>query len=113
MHAVLKETRRILWNPLSNPLELELTDGCKVICGYWDLNPGFLEEQSGPLTVEPPLQTLVSHLLMVYKSSLKTSKHGCEEERWAGQGRGLAVEHLPRISSNEGQGAWLSSKLLG
>lgn len=36
-------------------LELELTDGCKVLCGYWDLNPGLLEEH-------PVLLTTVSSL---------------------------------------------------
>jgi hypothetical protein len=34
-----------------------ITDGCKPLCGGWELNSGPLEEQSVLLTAEPSLQT--------------------------------------------------------
>jgi hypothetical protein len=33
-----------------------VTDSCEPPCGYWELNPGLLDEQSVFLTTEPPLQ---------------------------------------------------------
>jgi hypothetical protein len=32
-----------------------IADGCESSCGYWELNPGTLEEQSGLLTAKPSL----------------------------------------------------------
>jgi hypothetical protein len=33
-----------------------ITDGCELLCGYWELNAGPLEGQSVLLTTEPSLQ---------------------------------------------------------
>ncbi|KAL6074356.1 hypothetical protein STEG23_012106, partial [Scotinomys teguina] len=33
-----------------------VTDSCELPCGFWDLNPGPLEEQPVLLTAEPSLQ---------------------------------------------------------
>ena len=35
-----------------------ITDGCEPPSGYWELNSGLLEEQSGLLTTEPSLQPM-------------------------------------------------------
>lgn len=35
-------------------LELEL-QSCELLCGFWGLNPGALEEPSMPLTAQPSL----------------------------------------------------------
>lgn len=41
----------------SNTLELDrVTDGYKLSCGFWDLNPGSLEEEQVLLTTELALQ---------------------------------------------------------
>lgn len=37
---------------MSNPLELELTDGYESLCGYWKLNIGSLQEQPVLLITE-------------------------------------------------------------
>jgi hypothetical protein len=36
-------------------LEME-TEGCELMCGYWELKLGFLQEQRVLLTTEPSLQ---------------------------------------------------------
>ena len=36
-----------------------ITDSRGQPCGYWELNPGFLEEHLVVLTAEPSLQTLL------------------------------------------------------
>jgi len=36
--------------------DLGVPDSCELVHGFWDLNPGPLEEQSVPLTTEPSLQ---------------------------------------------------------
>jgi hypothetical protein len=33
-----------------------ITDGCEPPCGFWELNSGPLDEQSGLLTAEPSLE---------------------------------------------------------
>jgi hypothetical protein len=40
-----------------------ITDGCELLCGYWELNSGPLEEQSVLLTAEPSLQPLKARVL--------------------------------------------------
>jgi hypothetical protein len=39
------------------------TDSCESPCGYWELNPGPLQEQPVLLTSEPPLQPKVRSLI--------------------------------------------------
>jgi hypothetical protein len=39
--------------------DLGVTDSCELPCGYWDLNPGPLEELPVPSTAEPSLQSQV------------------------------------------------------
>ncbi|EDL38110.1 mCG1042257, partial [Mus musculus] len=41
------------------PLLERITDSRGQPCGYWELNPGFLEEHLVVLTAEPSLQTLL------------------------------------------------------
>jgi hypothetical protein len=38
----------------------EGTDGCKSLCGYWEVNPGLLQKQQVLLTTDPSLLKLVS-----------------------------------------------------
>ena len=38
-----------------------VTDTCVLLCGYWELNPGPLEDQPVLLTAEPSLQPLFTH----------------------------------------------------
>ena len=48
---------RCQWRPeegFGSP-ENGVTDGCKLLCGFWELNPGPLQEQQG-LTAESHLQ---------------------------------------------------------
>jgi hypothetical protein len=53
--------------------DLEVTDGCKLPCGYWGLNPGPLEEQPVLLTTEPSLQPprSINILNAIFRRSLK------------------------------------------
>lgn len=39
-----------------DPLDL---DGCKLTCGYWEPNPGLLQEQCVLLIADPSLQAQV------------------------------------------------------
>lgn len=36
----------------------EVTEGCGLLCEYWELNLGPLDERPPPLTAEPSLQIL-------------------------------------------------------
>jgi hypothetical protein len=52
-----------------------VTDGCKLPCGCWELNPGPLEEQPVLVTTEPSLQLLFLHIstyLLFLKFTLLT-----------------------------------------
>jgi hypothetical protein len=43
-------------------------DGCEPQCSCWDLNLGTLEEQSVPLTAEPPLEAHHEHSFLCGKN---------------------------------------------
>ena len=47
--------KEILWDLL----ELEVTERCGSPCGFWELNPHSLQDQSQPLQAEPSLQLLL------------------------------------------------------
>ena len=66
-----------------------ITDHPELSCGYWELNPDLLEEQSVLLTTEPSLLLLLlslfaflsCHLLFHFPLSKKEEKEGEVEER--------------------------------
>lgn len=53
MCTVPEEARKGCWSPVSG-----VTDGCELLYGCWELNPGLLEEQPVPITTETFLQPL-------------------------------------------------------
>jgi hypothetical protein len=59
---------------VSDPLELELTDGYESLCGCWKLNPGPLKEQQVLLTAGPSLQLLFVCLAGLVCFTVKRNK---------------------------------------
>jgi hypothetical protein len=45
-----------------NPLDLGIIDGCELPHGFWEPNPGSLQEQIVLLTAEPSLQSFFPNI---------------------------------------------------
>ena len=53
-----------------------VTDNCELPCGYWELNPGPLEEQAVLLTAEPSLQILLLIFCFVFRGRISLCSSG-------------------------------------